>query len=88
MIFNPPVPILVPERPTPPSAMMAYDGFSMGTNVPSTTESPNKVCLTQAYGGWGGITMGIINQAANLGKSYGVYGSSIDTSNNLTQSYV
>jgi hypothetical protein len=46
MIFNPPVPILVPERPTPPSAMMAYDGFSMGTNVPSTTDSPNKVCLT------------------------------------------
>jgi len=39
-IFNPPVPILVPERPTPPSPMMAYQGFSMGTNVESTTTSP------------------------------------------------
>ena len=32
--------------------------------------------------------MGIINQAAGLGKSYGVYGSSTDSATNLSQSYV
>jgi hypothetical protein len=42
-IFNPPVPILVPERPTPPSAVEAYAGFKWGTatpNIPSTTIDP------------------------------------------------
>jgi hypothetical protein len=46
MIFNPPVPILVPERPTPPSPMLAYPGFSWGTNDPTTTTEPGKVCIT------------------------------------------
>lgn len=32
--------------------------------------------------------MGLLIQASSLGKSYGVYGSSTTTSNNLLQSYV
>lgn len=46
MIFNPPVPILVPERPSPPSPMLAYAGFSWGNNDPATTVDPQKVCIT------------------------------------------
>lgn len=45
MIFNRPVPILIPERPAAPSPVAAYDGFSWGTNVESTTTSPNKILL-------------------------------------------
>lgn len=87
-IFNPPVPILVPERPSQPSSMQAYQGFSWGNNDPATTIDPTKVCITQAYGGWGGITMGLLTQAVGLGKSYGVYGSSSTATTNIAQSYV
>ena len=45
-IFNPPVPILVPERPTQPSPMTAYAGFSWGNNDPATTIDPSKIVLT------------------------------------------
>ena len=77
--FDPPVPVVVPEKPIAPTRPEAYAGFKFdSTKTGATTDAVNQISLS-GYGGWGQLTMGLIKPAVLQSHSFGMFGSGLST---------
>ena len=77
--FDPPVPVVVPEKPIAPTRPEAYAGFKFdSTKTGATTDAVNQITLS-GYGGWGQLTMGLIKPAVLQSHSFGMFGSGLST---------
>lgn len=68
-------------KPIPPLQPPTYTGLRtvQYTNPDDATVAANKFLIDGKEGGWGAYTMGLLTVSANMGKSYGLFGSSIKT---------
>jgi hypothetical protein len=70
----------IPLRPSKPNIPLPYNGlYVKHTDWATAPTDPRQVVISTDYGGWGGITMGLLSPYQNAEKSYGIYGFALST---------
>jgi hypothetical protein len=60
---------------------MAYNSIYKPLNTAaSAVTASTQIVIDGERGGWGSLTMGILKQVDQMGKSFGVYGYALSTS--------